>query len=674
MAIVEGNKQNAPGGSVVHTRSKFPLSYEFFDTHRFGEYHPHFWFDGVEGDENVRLRSSHDVRSYTLKAPLLQDVMMKKDYFMIPLMAILPINWDKYNAIPVNGDDVLDDVGCGVADFWSKVSDLFNAIRANLSARLSASGSTAEQCILRSFLLLNTGEYFYSSGSLMNSMGARGNRNRFFYDSTAKKQIGYDDWYDEFISVLKTIVKDFTVTFPDDPSTSYLVKFDGSDISDVLATAQIDTHTFLQRLRDNGTLSVSSVTLIGTLAAAKTAITTFLNKYTDFSASYGNYNLSRVFAYQLVCAHYYSNDHIDYIFSASLYRELIGNYIRSSGVGVQSFTFNSLSYQYDYCSAKHFTEMVAAAVTAFTNNASSSDYLAYLAAIFAYRSSLRYLDYFTGTRSQPLAVGDVNVDVNTVAGNSYVSAIDITKGVSRQRLLNAVNRVGAKWDHYIELMSGRKPAPDFHNPFYLGHTADIVYGSESEYTGNVSDSDSQNVTCVLRSKGGRYEFNVDFVDRPCLIIGLTYYDLSRVYGRAFERQTFIMNRYDMFNKFMQFIGDQAVNKLEIGTTDPNSTGPVSIGTWAYQNRDMQYKQRFNQLAGGFGVDSTQLDNWIYRADDARIRSFSISPSFIRSVNAEFDKFFLSLTGYSLGTYFHFIVRNINDCSASRPMAANPSIL
>ena len=120
-SIVAANAQNKATGDVVNTRSKFPLSYEFFDTHRFGEYHPHFWFDGVEGDENVRLRSSHDVRSYTLKSPLLQDIQMKKDYFLIPMEAILPLNWQKWNAIPVNGDDVSDNVGLGVAGFWQKV-------------------------------------------------------------------------------------------------------------------------------------------------------------------------------------------------------------------------------------------------------------------------------------------------------------------------------------------------------------------------------------------------------------------------------------------------------------------------------------------------------------------------------------------------------------------------
>lgn len=677
MAIVNGNAQNEAQGAVVHTRSKFPLSYVFFDTHRFGEYHPHFWFDGVEGDENVKLRSSHDVRSYTLKAPLLQDVQMKKDYFMIPMEAILPLNWEKFNAIPVNGDDVTDDVGCGVADFWSKVFNAFNGLGNNLSTQVSSSSSTAAGLLSRIFCLLNFGEYFYSSGSLMNSLGARGSRNLVFLQTGSVREISYDEWFDEFFGVIVSNVKQFSYSLPSNPSSEITCVLDGSDIPVAISGRYVRPHTFLQVYRDNGFLSISGTSgtapvLSTTLAAFKTALSTFLSKYTAIPSVFGNYNLSRLFSYQLVCSHYYSNDHVDYIFSANLYRELIGHYVQNT-CGFKTFVYNGITYQYDYCSARYFNEIMSLLTAALSSYTNAQYHLAYIASIFGYKRSLRFLDYFTGSRTQPLAVGDVNIDVQTQAGNSFVSAVDVTKNISRQRLFNAVNRVGAKWENYIELMSGRKPKPDFHNPFYLGHTSDVVYGSESEYTGNVSDSDSQNVTSVLRSSGGRYEFNIDFIDRPCIVLGITYYDLSRVYGRAFERQTMIMSRFDMFNKFMQFTGDQPIDRLELGSVPPSSI-VVTQGPFSYQNRDMQYKQRFNQLAGGFGVNSTQLQDWIYRADDAFSRSEVLDPDFIRSYSSEFDKFFLSLTGYSLGTYFHFIVKNTNDCSASRPMAYAPSIL
>ena len=104
--IVNGNPQNENPHKNVRTRSTFPLQYHAFDTFRFGEYHPHFVMEGVAKDK-ISFRSSHDLRSYTLGAPLMEDISMKKDYFHVPMTAILPLNWDKFFANPVKGQDVL---------------------------------------------------------------------------------------------------------------------------------------------------------------------------------------------------------------------------------------------------------------------------------------------------------------------------------------------------------------------------------------------------------------------------------------------------------------------------------------------------------------------------------------------------------------------------------------
>ena len=92
---VQGNSQNVPEANVPRTRSTFPLSYHLMDTHRFGEYHPHYVEDGVKGDV-LPIRSSHNVMSFTLKSPLMQDISMKKDYFSVPMESILPFNWWKF--------------------------------------------------------------------------------------------------------------------------------------------------------------------------------------------------------------------------------------------------------------------------------------------------------------------------------------------------------------------------------------------------------------------------------------------------------------------------------------------------------------------------------------------------------------------------------------------------
>ena len=107
---VSGNTQNTPTANVPRTRSTFKLEYHLFDTHRFGEYHPHYVEEGVKEDI-LPIRSSHNIISYTLKSPLMQNITLKKDYFNVPMECILPLNWEKFFDNPVRGDDVAIDVG-----------------------------------------------------------------------------------------------------------------------------------------------------------------------------------------------------------------------------------------------------------------------------------------------------------------------------------------------------------------------------------------------------------------------------------------------------------------------------------------------------------------------------------------------------------------------------------
>ena len=100
--LVAGNRQNEAGGNVPRSRSRFQLSDSFFTTERFADYNPCFVFDGVDSDK-VILNQPHQVRTYTLKSPLMQNILKKKDYFMVPLQAMLPFNYEKFYTQPVIG-------------------------------------------------------------------------------------------------------------------------------------------------------------------------------------------------------------------------------------------------------------------------------------------------------------------------------------------------------------------------------------------------------------------------------------------------------------------------------------------------------------------------------------------------------------------------------------------
>lgn len=713
--IVGSNPANQATGQDVHTRSKFPFGYKFADTHRFGEYHPFFVMEGVEGDK-INLHCAHDVRSYTLGAPLLQDIQLKKDYFAVPREAILPLNWDKFYTIPTIGDDVPDDVGTTVVGFWSKVGSAWSSM---MSYLIGISHPTDVNFFTGLFRTLIFGEFFYSEGSLLSSLGAHGGVHFNCVTSGltptdwslggAIRRYTYDEFFDACLNRFRSDVHSFTLRlYNDDGSTpSYRVYTALNPNVLWLNTGSgnrvhtdIDFRTALQIMRDHPfsieALFVDDGTQF-TYSAVSDLVDVFVNGLSTSGdsrlwdvrnpisslESEDKLDLARVLAYQIVCNHFYSNDHVDYVYSAQLYRQLIGFYISYVNLLVDdslvsTFDYNGISYQYDFLSAFYFGVVVGAVDSDILIDTSvdSSPIWSYFCQIFSYKRSLRFLDYFTGARSQPLAVAqsDINVNVDGTSGTGYsVSAINITKGIQAQRLANAVNRFGRKFEDYIAGMSGKRPAPDYHNPFYLSHTSDVIYGQESEYTGNMDNADPQNVTTTLRSAGGKYAFEIE-CDRPSILIGIAYYDIERFYGRTTERQFFHVNRYDMFNKYMQFIGDQPIYRAELGALDYRHY-PVD-GNFAYTNRHMEYKQRYNQVSGAFNVPSTDINKWLFRSDDANLNSYTlhISPSFIRSWNSELDQYYLSLTGMSLGTYFHFIVKNINSCEANRPMAYAPSIL
>lgn len=664
---VSGNSQNTPTANVPRTRSTFKLEYHMFDTHRFGEYHPHYVEEGVKEDI-LPIRSSHNILSYTLKSPLMQNITLKKDYFSVPMEAILPNNWEKFFDNPVRGDDVNTDVGPTVEEFWKKNGTMASALLSALNSLLADANTTDVLALTATLRFLIILEYWYSNGNLLASLGCHGAPYIRVQETvnTIQYERSFDDLFDAVITA---------ITGAAGAGGGFALTVDGYNYTVRYRTGIINTITFrhaLSLMRDNPLFTIGGV-LTG--QPVKSAVANLLTSWaiTPLQAKVPC-NLSRLWAYQIVCAHYYSNDHIDFVYSADLFRQLIGNYIYFTNSSLSQFYFtrNGYRYQYDWLSAKFYNLMINQASGASTILTTTSTtglnamFLAYMSALFAYRRSLRYLDYFTGSRAQPLAVGSTGV---AVVSNT-VDVVDVTRNIQRQRFLNAVNRVRHNFEGYLQgIFGGDAPAPDYHNPFFLASTQDTIFGQQTENTGAAQMSDSIAITTNLRSNGSRYMLEVH-CDRPCVIIGISHYDLPRVYSKSTEREFLQVDRFDMFNPFMQFIGDQPLYLQELGI-NPNYSDLTNMANFAYSLRHMEYKQRFNQAAGAF---VNNLPGFAFLANDVRGTQTTINPDWIRSVPDEFDFFFVSLNGWSNGSYFHFIVDNFNDCTGSRPMAYAPSIL
>lgn len=688
---VAGNAQNIPEAHVPRTRSTFPLKRHFFNTHRFGEYIPHFFAD-LNKDEDFPINSSHTLRTYTLKSPLMQNIVRNKDYFLVPMESILPLNWEKFFDNPVRGDDVLDDVGPTVENFWSKVYAFFNVLYNSwVSIVTSTPAPSASNLIQASLRFIVLGEYFYSNGNLLSSLGCHGAP--YIDVDNPNGVLSYDDFFDE---VCRILVENFLV----DSSGSYLgsitVQVDNfvyvvSSRSNEFGFDSISFRHLLQLVRDNPTFTVTNVTYSAGLSSAISDLNDIFNDWSLLPANANvQCNLSRLWAYQLSVSHYFTNDHIDFVYSAELYRQLIGHYVRSA-VGINNmgsnffFTRNGVNYQYDYLSARGFNLVISTAgslsalLTSTASTGAAPSCLGYFSALFGYRRSLRYLDYFTGSRAQPLAVVGTQsglnggISTNVAVNANQVSVIDITKSIQAQRFLNSVNRVRHNFEGYLKgIFGGEVPAPDYHNPFKLAHTDDVIFGQETENTATEQMNDKIAITTNLRSNSGNYVFEIH-TDRPCIAIGITSYEIARIYTKSMDRSFLHQNRFDWFNPFMQWIGDQPIYIQELGIR-PGASSLLTLSNFAYAIRHEEYKQWFHIASGGFGVPSTDLDNWIFVAKDRRGTQANINPDWIRSLNAEFDNFYVSLSGWSLGTYFHFIVDDFNSCKASRPMAFAPQIL
>lgn len=649
-----GNHLNNAVKNNNPKRSKYSIPKPFAFTPRFGQITP-FFNMRAEVDDTISVRSAFDLRTFTLQSPLLKNLTMHKNYFQIPMEAILPFNWKtKIYENPTIGDDVPEDAG--TFGNYGFVSDFFHNLQNSLPTQLPSfsSDSIGSNLLLTAIYWLRSFENFFGSNSLANTLGYNIPR--------------FDFVYPDAIDTLFTL-----------PLVLNAVDTEGN----ILFSTQLNklNRNYFLSLFDDYILRFQpnqiTSSYYGTLAGIYNSILNVIKSLTDYqkfdTSEYYNFNLDKLYAYQLVCAHFYSNDKVDFLYNAELWRENYWNFCidYESNSALLGFTYNGRIVPYDYLSYHNVynNSYITNLPTIPTQNSSFVSFFRaflWINMVFAYRRSLKYMDYFTGARPQPLAVGNTDVNVSTgESGISHVSVVDVTRSIQVQRFLNQVNRSGRKFSNYISGLFGKVPEHDWHDPLFLGHTSEVVYGSETENTGDIQFSQPNSITTNLRCNANRFEFNVE-IDRPSIILGLLSFDIERFYTEASEKDIFYKDRFDMFNPYLQFIGDQSIERSEYNRS--------MLGTFGYCTRYLEYKMSFPRAVGGFATD--KLPSWIFTAQDFRDinGNSNISPEFIRSNPSELDKYYLNGVSKSTDGYFHFICLVYNYVSAIRPMVINPQIL
>lgn len=730
------NPANDPDLKPVKGYSKFKPNMSLYKTHTFGLIEPHMAIETVPGDKSFNYRSGTDLDTQNLRSPLMTPVKMHKDTFFVPLTAILPRNHELLITNPLSGDDIIAKDVAPVATFCNKgfgpvVLGGENIMYRRLNGYTGISGTTKygthleymTNLVHSLFTVYQLCSPFLSYGSLAQSLGynfaggfygIRRTKDKSFmtFDESIDYIIQYIMKYCSRIEVTLNhpVASTSNVTSPVFSTGRALVWESGRETDDYFGlTRYVSFRSILEALNSGELVANVKVTVIDPTSTEIGVSDPDVDVndarcFTNFSRWFvapqsGNpdlyLNLSRLIAYQLVCASFYSDDSVDYVYNADLWHSnmhcLIEWCIGLSNLSDIRFNWNGVSKEYDTVCGEVISRIgnrIGSGLNYYFGHSGTYTYsgsqgslvvsssfagfhaagLEYMLNIFGYQRSLRYRDYFVGSRPRPLAVGDVTVGVNA----NVVNVVDVTKKIQLQRFLNQVNRVGRRIREYTAGIFGVAAPSTHQEPIYLSSITTSIGAEETSNTGANQLVDAQTTTSKLRKDTSNFVFSTDFSEFG-VVIGVTYFDAVRAYVDGLDKTLTHVDRFDMFNPYLQHIGDQELNNMEI---NPEVYGPLG-----YKLRYSEYKQRTDRAAGGF-VGRTYLPGFSFPVGlNDLMNNLSndpttlvISPDFIRTKPHEFDKFFNVLDTYSPAGYFHFIIRHDNEVDVQRPMEAAPSIL
>lgn len=688
-----GDKQVINDGNKVPTNHhKYNLSYLHACRERFGEANPFVFAYGVPNDKNFTFRIGHELRTTSLASPLLQNLRKNLDFYAVPAKAILPHTWDFLQTNPVIGDDIDPRLtNCliylsGEADNLTGLKDLFyHAINSagviDTNAPIGGIGSEDyDSDAWDGFVhLLIALETFFAKDSLMASFRMPLHKRVGILNSKYTAETLSQAWkfYHDFLKAYaaENSVETITLPFLDSAGTVLFTRtYKITDLSDRMRLYfDLVENPYVDWL-ENGALTSDLSNEYVRVISGNVSKFSMLDRDSGNTGNYGYIkviddwenatkpiDIRPVLAYQLVMAEYFTNDKIDYVYSADMLRKIYeGFYIDSTG---STYRLNGNSYPYDGFSADALSSLFYSASAIFSSQNPNWYAFSLLINLFTRKRTLRFVDYFTGARSHPLAVGDVNVSVDAQG----VSAIDMTKGIQTARYLLAVNRVGPKAKEYLKGIFGANERTRTDVPVKVGHIDSVVYGVETQNTGAAQLEAAQTITTNLTTRTDDFAFQMD-LEEDTMLIGIASYEIARFYLEGWSKFANKVDRFDHFNPYYQYTGDQPIlqSELQAGLDDDLIFG--------YQSKDMEYKLN-TDFAVGFEDDDEpeQLRGWIFAMDDIK-DPIVISPEFIRAHQTELDRYFLSMTGTQASQRWHFICKYNNKIEASRNMVFDPQIL
>lgn len=673
-ATAPNNKLNDAAPAVRHTFNRFNNGYKHYTSANYGEYTP-FFSQICNPADSKKFKSVSQVRTLSLKSPLYSQVKMNKDYFFVPYDAILPHSWQKIYRNPSQGDDVPADANTVIPDV-RVLMQFASRFVANVKNFLDNSTSIADAFLLALgkyiYLAFPLMDAFFSSGGLLSRLGYNNNHSLVFQLDNEF----YPTW-DRCSEHLYPMLFPAGAIMPFSfPSGGVGYSFTISNESDFIVndtypskmsisgrdalsfmryypenvmSNQTDFITFLKSVRSKSTspalFTETSLLPTGSLLEPKNLV----------------FNYDQCVAYNLCCSQFYTNGNVDSVYNAELYRDALGSFVKMFNDAFDTYSYNGINVLYDVTSGHYMSIALDIVKAEGGTTASILAALSYLRNIFCMQNSLKYGDYFTGSHTRPLAVGDVTAPV---VGDA-VSAVDITKAIAYQRFLNVVVKLKNSFADYLRSIFGSLPAPDYHEAKFVSHSEGSVDGFE---VANTTGTDQGNLVTLLHSVKENFEFELQ-VDMPGISLGIVSFVASRAYCQTRDRMFMREDRYDMFNPMLQAIGDQPIYGME--------KSPLYSTPYGYVQRYMEYKQRYNVASGAFDdVLRTYCiicDSPHASSNALELLSPNVNPVSIRLTPRELDRFFTSVA-WSYGNSFHFICEFDNQCDDVREADYAPSIL
>lgn len=660
-----------------HGYNKFDLSHTVLDTMQYGELLPIPLIHTIPGDSHD-ITIPHVLESDTLGSPLFSGLSLKKDIFHIPYRILMPHQWESFLTVP----DVNVDIPSACKPLLNVVFLIDKLNRDfNISGTPSTTNSSNFHTLAQRLALLN----WFGPHGIFPHMG-------YNLDEPNLMLL-----YKNAETALNTAMGNFPVSayvlsmFGVGASAdAVLQKFDNSSTKCTAYCFRYfpkiyidwcEKHDYSDTLANDSEIGITIPSgfnyatfskLFINLKLTQGKTTTSLSDPT-YNANGSNkeyfINILPFVAYKAITTHFYTNDSVDSVFSFQHYMnnmDVFADYFlpnhqipTDSGPNLVPDTFSEFCLRW-----------------VLKGLPSQYKVLEFFFNIFDYDCSLKFGDYFTTSNVKPLAGLDSDSDIQIPVTSGRVNVYDVRHALSMQKFLNMVNRLGSRLIDYSKGIFGVVPsdAPKMFPEFVLR------VGSTIDTDGVTSTGDVESLgdrVAIAKSSESNTHFNYRSDEFGILML-IYHIDANTAYSTGIDKHLLHLDRYDLFNPYLENLGDQEIKTRELINL-PLTEKSTYDSTFGYQMRYAEYKHANNRFLSNFrdGYRSwvvgygSQFGNSPY---DIRSVSKTLNPDFVHTTEFDIDNIFKANTGLSPLHRSQFKIKFPISISSSRKINYHSSIV